>query len=74
MFQAWEDESISSLFPEGHNIFLNNEFNLNNQFNFDLSLPLEEIENRNNKGGNFKKAFNQSFPNYFEDKTTNFEI
>jgi len=73
MFQAWEDDSFSNLFSEGPNIFLNNEPNLNNQFNFDLSLPLEELENGNNKGGIFNKDFNQPFPNYFEDKTTNFE-
>jgi len=74
MKSFYGDNSFDRIIPlDEESIFPNDAPYLNNELNFDLNSHFFDLSHAKNEEGDFNTAFIQSFPNNFENKTTNLE-
>ena len=75
MFQTLNEYSLSNkLSADEAIIYHRGAPLLNNELNFDLSShSIDLVHEKNEEEDNFRRDYNQSFPYFFEDKTTNFQ-
>ena len=72
--KMFDDVSYDNILPlDEPNLTLNNTPFLNNELNFELCSHYIDLDHEENKEGDFNTAYNQPFPYFSEDKTTNLE-